>query len=222
MWSSCSPRSDSGSGTTRTPARFTSAREPGQGGPAWTEGSLGTVASKGQLRMSLLRWALVAVPAVVLLGFLSGTSAPAGDQSGWYRALAKPAATPPGWLFPVAWGVLYVLMGLALAIVLNARGARGRGAAIGLFAGQLLLNLAWTPVFFGMHRIGPALGLLAAIFVLALLATLAFGRIRSTAAWLMVPYLAWLCFAGALNARIWQLNGDGGLASGGATSQVLE
>ena len=92
------------------------------------------IASKGQLRMSFLRWAAVTVPLVLLLGFLSGRSVPAGDENGWYRALAKPALTPPGWAFPVAWTIIYVCLGLAVAMVLNARGSRGRGAAVALFA----------------------------------------------------------------------------------------
>ena len=76
---------------------------------------MGGIASKGQLRMSFLRWAAVTVPAVILLGFLSGSVAPAGSENAWYVALRKPAATPPGWVFPVAWTTLYALMGLALA-----------------------------------------------------------------------------------------------------------
>src|SRR3546814_18138154 len=90
---------------------------------------------------------------------------------------------------------LYALMGLALAMILNARGAYGRPAALTLFAIQLALNLAWSPLFFGAHRIQAAFWLILAIFFFALLTTLAFGRIRQWAAWAMVPYLEWLCFA---------------------------
>src|SRR3546814_18943813 len=86
-------------------------------------------------------------------------------------------------------------MGLALAMILNARGAYGRPAALTLFAIQLALNPAWSPLFFGAHRIRAAFWLILAIFFFALLPTLTFGRIRTWAAWAMVPYLAWLCFA---------------------------
>ena len=169
---------------------------------------MGTIASKGQLRMSFLRWAVVIVPLVLLLGFASGRSVPAGNENEWYRALAKPALTPPGWVFPVAWTTLYILIGLALAMILHARGAKGRGVAIGLFVAQFALNLAWTPLFFGAHRVTVALIVLLAILVLAIWTTFAFARIRRGAAWLMLPYLVWLSFAGVLNWRIGQLNPD--------------
>src|SRR5688572_20555009 len=102
--------------------------------------------------MSFARWALVCVPLIVLLGFLSGRSVPSGNDNAWYQALVKPALTPPGWVFPVAWTALYIMLGLALASILNARSARGRALSVGLFVLQLALNLAWTPMFFGAHR----------------------------------------------------------------------
>lgn len=180
---------------------------------------MGGIASKNQLRMSFARWAIVIVPLLLLLGFLSGSGT--ADQLGWYAGLSKPAGTPPAWLFPVAWAVLYILTGLALAIVLNARGASGRAVALVLFVVQFALNLAWTPVFFGAHRLSPALWVLVGMIATAVAATLAFGRIRSTAAWLMVPYLAWLCYAGALTWRLVQLNPDAGVARPAAATQIL-
>lgn len=180
------------------------------------------IASKGQLRMSLARWALLCVPMVVLLGFLSGRSVPSGAQNDWYVALVKPDLTPPGWVFPVAWTSLYILLGLALAMILNARGARGRGIAVGAFAAQFALNLAWTPLFFGAHQVGVALIVIVAILALSILTTFLFAPIRRTAAWLMVPYLVWISFAGVLTWRIDQLNPDAEtLVPGARTSQVL-
>ena len=188
----------------------------------YQERRVGGIASRGQLRMSFLRWAAVAVPAILLLGFLSGRSVPVGSDSAWYGALAKPAINPPNWAFPVAWTILYVLMGFALAMILNARGARRRGVAIGLFAAQLVLNLIWTPLFFGAHQVGLALLDLVAMLLLAIAATVAFSRIRPAAAWLMVPYLVWISFAGILTWRIGQLNpGAATLAPGATTSQVI-
>ena len=166
------------------------------------------IASRGQLRMSLVRWALFVVPTVMLLGFLSGQLAGSGEEDRWFMALTKPDAQPPGWLFGVAWTILYALMGLAFAMILHARGARLRGLAIALFVGQLALNLAWSPLFFGMHQVTTAFWLLIAILVAAFVTTLVFGRIRKAAAWLMVPYLAWLCFAAILNKQIDALNPD--------------
>jgi len=164
------------------------------------------LASPGQLRWSYARWALVSVPAVVLLGFTSGRLANSGDGNPWFDALAKPAIMPPGWAFGLAWTILYVLMGLALAMILNARGARGRGVAITLFALQFLVNLAWSPLFFAAHQVTAAFWTILVMLALAIAATLAFGRIRSAAAWLMLPYLLWICFAALLNYRFDMLN----------------
>jgi tryptophan-rich sensory protein len=186
------------------------------------EGRVGTIASKGQLRMSFLRWAIVIVPLILLLGFASGRVVPSGSENGWYMALAKPELNPPGWVFPVVWTTLYIMIGLALAMIVHARGANGRGVAIGLFAAQFLLNLSWTPLFFGAHKVRLALFVIIAILFLAIATTVAFSRIRKGAAWLMVPYLVWLSFAGVLNWRIDQLNPDAErLVPGAQTSQML-
>lgn len=172
--------------------------------------------------MSFLRWAIFTVPLVLLLGFASGRAVPAGSENAWYVALTKPDVTPPGWLFPVAWTTLYILMGLALAMILHARGARSRGVAIALFVAQLALNLAWTPIFFGAHRVGLAMVVIVAMLVVAIATTVVFARIRRPAAWLMVPYLVWISFAGVLNWSIDRLNPDAqGLVPAAHTSQVL-
>jgi tryptophan-rich sensory protein len=92
----------------------------------------------------------------VFLGFLSGRLANSGYGNRWFDALVKPDFMPPGWAFGVAWTILYILMGLALAMVIHARGARGRGVAIILFLVQLLLNLAWSPLFFRAHQVDNA------------------------------------------------------------------
>ncbi len=164
------------------------------------------IASKGQLRLAYLRWAIVTVPFILLLGFASGRLFPSGDENLWYQALVKPAETPSGWVFPVAWTSIYILLGLALAMIVNARGSRLRRPALILFAVQMVANLAWSPLFFGYHQVSTALLLIVLIFALALATTFVFARIRKGAAWLMVPYLAWLCFAGILNYKIDQLN----------------
>ena len=180
------------------------------------------LASRGQLRWSFIRWAAVTVPLVLLIGFASGRAAPSGDENAWYVALVKPALNPPNWAFPVAWTAIYICMGLAVATVLNARGARGRWVGVGLFAVVVALLAAWTPLFFGAHRIWAALGLIVAILILGTLTTLFFGRVRSTAAWLMVPLLVWVTFAAGLNWRIGQLNPDAErVAPGGRTTQML-
>lgn len=166
------------------------------------------LASPEQLRAALLRWALFLVPLVILLGFASGQLANSGEENAWFQMLEKPAAQPPGWLFGVAWTILYAMMGFAIAIVASARSAPFRAAAVVAFIVQLALNLAWSPVFFGMHQVSLALGLILLILAAALVTTFLFGRVRALAAWLMVPYLAWLCFASILNYQFDQLNPD--------------
>ncbi|MFD1103511.1 TspO/MBR family protein [Sphingobium olei] len=164
------------------------------------------IASPGQLRLAYLRWALVTVPAIVFLGFLSGKLANSGYGNRWFDGLVKPAAMPPGWAFGVAWTILYVLMALAFAMVLHARGARGRGASITLFLIQFLMNLAWSPLFFRAHQVSEALFLLVALFVVVAVTTFLFWRIRRLAGVLLLPYLAWLAFASFLNYEIDRLN----------------
>ena len=88
------------------------------------------LASTGQLRMSFLRVALVTVPLILFLGILSGALAGSGTGNPWFAALAKPAEMPPAWAFPAAWTLLYILIGFALAMIIWARGASGRGMSV--------------------------------------------------------------------------------------------
>ncbi len=164
------------------------------------------IASRSQLRMSLVRYALFTIPLVLLLGTLSGRASNSGYSNAWFAALEKPEAMPPAWAFPVAWTTLYVLLGLSLAMILHARGARGRGLAIAVFVAQLLMNYAWSPLFFAMHQVRAALVLIGAVLVLSIVAAWLFGRIRPTAGLLLIPYIAWLAFAGYLNYGIAELN----------------
>ena len=158
---------------------------------------------------STLRAAIVTVPVILGIGFLMGQLSNSGYGNGWFDALAKPAAMPPGWAFGAAWSLLYVLIGIAVAMVWAAPPSRARSTGLALFAAQLLLNFSWSPLFFGLHQIVPALATLVAILALAIATTAAFARVRPAAAWLMAPYLAWLCFATFLNFEIWRLNPGG-------------
>lgn len=166
------------------------------------------LASKEQLRMSFVRYALVTVPSILFLGFLSGKLANSGYENRWFLALSRPEIVPPGWVFGAVWTTLYILLGVSLAMILFARGAPGRPLALGLFAGQLVLNLAWTPLFFAAHQVSLALFLIVAILLVTIATTFSFARIRKTAAWLLVPYMVWLSFATILNYQIDTLNPD--------------
>lgn len=169
---------------------------------------MSALASSGQLRAAFLRWALFLVPGIVVLGFLSGAVGGSGPGDPWFDDLAKPDLYPPPATFGIVWTALYVLMGLALAVIVTAYGARRRGFAIGAFVIQLLLNLAWSPLFFGAHQISAALLLLVVLDVAVIVTIVAFYRIRPRAAFLLLPYLAWILFATVLNWQFLSLNAD--------------
>lgn len=141
---------------------------------------------------------LAAVAVVAVVGALA-----AGSAGQTYRDLELPPFAPPSWLFGPVWSVLYVMIGVAGWLLWRARGWDG---ALSLWAAQLVLNLAWTPLFFAGARYGWALVdiVLLALAVAALIA-LAWRRSRA-AAWLLAPYLAWVAFATALNSAIVRLN----------------
>jgi len=181
------------------------------------------LASSGQLRASFLRWALVCVPAVVLLGFLSGTAAQSGPQNPWFAALVKPAIYPPPAAFGIVWTILYVMMGLSLAMVLAARGARGRGLAAVAFLVQFALNLAWSPVFFGAHQLTGGLVVIGLLDIAVIVTIALFWKVRPVAAMLLLPYLAWILFATYLNFAFLQANPgmDGVERSGAAVRYKL-
>ena len=166
------------------------------------------LASRGQLRASLLRWSLFTVPACVLLGFLSGFLFQSGPDNPWFATLDKPAIYPPPALFGIVWTILYAMMGFALALVCAAWGARGRTLAIVLFGVQFALNLGWTPTFFGAQQITAALVVMVLLDIALLATIVAFWRVRRFAAVLLLPYLAWTLFATVLNYEFLRLNPD--------------
>jgi translocator protein len=175
----------------------------------------------GQQRQAFWRTAVITVPIIVILGSLMGYLSNSGYSNLWFAALDLPDITPPGWVFATVWPLLYVLMALSLAMILTARHASGRGFALILFFVQLIANLAWSPVFFGAHQVTLGLYLIIFILMVTVATTFAFGRIRPAAAWLLVPYMAWLCFASILNFQIDRQNPDAEtLVPNASTSQM--
>lgn len=145
---------------------------------------------------------------LALVGFIVATfCAPLvslGSMPGaWYAALNKPSWNPPAWVFGPAWTLLYALMAVAAWLVWKRDGWRW---PLRLYVVQLLLNAAWTPIFFGAHELGWALVEIILLWTFILLTLLSFHRVRKTAAWLFVPYLAWVTFAACLNFTLWRLN----------------
>ena len=150
--------------------------------------------------------ALLTVPAIVVAGSLIGNFSNSGFGNPWFDSLTKPSFMPAGWVFGAVWTTLYTMLGIALAVVLNEPRSEQRRMAIALFAAQLALNFAWSPIFFGGAMIDAALVTILAMLALASATAIAFGRLRPLAGALMLPYLAWLCLATALNYEIGRLN----------------
>jgi tryptophan-rich sensory protein len=125
----------------------------------------------------------------------------------WYVSLVKPALNPPSWVFGPVWTLLYALMGVAAFIVWKkARSERRGNQALWIFGFQLLLNAAWSIVFFGLQDPELALVVIALLWASIVWSMVAFHRISKTAAWLLLPYLLWVSFASYLNYSIWLLN----------------
>lgn len=147
-----------------------------------------------------------------LIGFLLITfAAPAVSAfipmvDGWYEALKKPALNPPPFVFGPVWGTLYTLMAVAAWLVWL---RKGLARPLHWYMGQLMVNAAWTPVFFGLHRIDLGLGVIVVLWAAVLMTVVAFFRVRPAAGLLLVPYLLWVSFATYLNFAMWQLNGSG-------------
>ncbi|MCA4919305.1 MAG: tryptophan-rich sensory protein [Roseomonas sp.] len=145
------------------------------------------------------------------LGFLGACFAAAASGAiftpgPWYDALKKPRWCPPNWLFAPAWGVLFLMIAIAGWLIWEAVGFSDGALALSLYALQLVLNAAWSGIFFGMRRMDLAFGELCLLWLSILACIIVFWPIDVRAALLMVPYLAWVSFAGALNFTMWRLN----------------
>ncbi|MBU6207572.1 MAG: tryptophan-rich sensory protein [Alphaproteobacteria bacterium] len=178
------------------------------------------IASRTQLRMSFARWAMVMVPLIILLGFMSQFLTGTGQKSHWYMMLVKPDFMPPDWLFGPVWTLLYAALGVAAAMILDARRAAGKTIALGLFATQLLFNLMWSPVFFAGHKVHFSVLLMAFMILLTFGTIFSFARIRPVAGLVLLPYLAWLCFALALDFQIDRLNPHADLGTAVVTAHI--
>ncbi|MDS0297449.1 tryptophan-rich sensory protein [Halogeometricum sp. S1BR25-6] len=161
-----------------------------------------------RIRESIRQRPAVEWAAWVLLSELAGVVggvATASAVGTWYVTLVQPSFAPPSWVFGPVWTTLYALMGTAAFLVSRSADPRARGALFA-FVGHLLLNVAWSLAFFGLQS--PLYGLVVIVPLLGAIAgvTVLFGRIDRRAAALMLPYLAWVTFATALNYRFWVLN----------------
>ena len=129
------------------------------------------------------------------------------ELSTWYAGLVKPALNPPAWLFGPVWTTLYALMGIAAFLIWRERlDRKDVKIALGIFIGQLILNTLWSVIFFGLHSPGWALVAIVLLWLAIVWTIAAFYKISKPAAYLLVPYILWVSFAGYLNYSIRMLN----------------
>ncbi len=144
---------------------------------------------------------------VPLLAGVIGSLFTVSSISTWYLTIQKPSLNPPAWVFGPVWTALFVLMGIAVFLVWKKRLASfGVKKALGIFIFQLIINVLWSAVFFGLQNPGGAF-LVIILLWLAIVATIFnFAKISRAAAWLLAPYILWVTFASYLNYSIWMLN----------------
>lgn len=154
--------------------------------------------------MNFITKAIISALVCSGLGFASGYIT-ASQISTWYETLVKPNWNPPNWIFGPVWTILYIMMGIAFARIWHSDHPHKK-TAMALFAGQFVLNLLWTPTFFGMHNLLLALVVILLLLGMLIYTTRRFALIDKTAAYMLVPYILWVAFATVLNGTIWGLN----------------
>ena len=148
---------------------------------------------------------IIGIGSAVAVGALSGLLSMSGMER-YSNTVLKPALTPPDWLFPVVWTILYTLMGISAARIWLSPASTERTRGLNLFVAQLIITFFWSPIFFNAQAFGFAVLWLMLLWALVLLMILTFSRIDKLAANLQIPYLIWLTFALYLNIAVWLLN----------------
>lgn len=156
---------------------------------------------------SVFQWLVLALFVMICLG-TAGLGAAWTDLSvgDWYATLNKPSWNPPNWVFGPVWTTLYIMMAIAAWLVWRCKGLRDGWLPLLQFAVQLSLNAAWSALFFGMRNPGIAFADIVLLWMGIVATIIAFGRVSTLAATLLVPYLAWVSFAAVLNGSIWRMN----------------
>ncbi len=149
---------------------------------------------------------IIAVVVSELAGII-GSVATVPAIEGWYAGIVKPAFNPPSWVFGPVWTTLFALMGIAAFLVWK-RGLDRRDVkiALSIFIAQLVLNTLWSIIFFGLQSPGGAMIEIILLWFAILATIITFAKISKSASWLLLPYIAWVSFAGFLNFTIWRLN----------------
>jgi tryptophan-rich sensory protein len=149
---------------------------------------------------------LVVILAITFLAAVAGMVFTSQSVPTWYQSLHRPDWTPPDWIFGPVWTFLYVMMAVAAWLAWRKAGWAGGRQALVFYGVQLVLNAAWSPLFFGLHLPAAALVDLVALWLAILAAAIAFSAHSRVAAWLMALYLAWVTFAGLLNLALCRMN----------------
>lgn len=157
--------------------------------------------------MKKCMWFVVAMIISFLPGIFGVFFTPHGHSNIWYNGLIKSGLTPPGWLFSVAWTILYILLGIALYLVIKAVHAKtSKLIAYVLFGTQMVLNGLWSYMFFGVHLPSFALVTLLVLFIVSIWMARVFDGIDKRAGYLVIPYILWMMFAFYMNAYIVLMN----------------
>ena len=151
-------------------------------------------------------WALAAFVAICLAVAGSGAIVTGRSVSHWYPTLRKPSWNPPAWVFGPVWTALYLMMATAAWLVWQRRGFESIRGALGLFAFQLALNAAWSPLFFGLKDAFAGFLDIVPLWAAILATLVSFWKISPAAGWLLAPYWLWVSFAAGLNFAIWRMN----------------
>ncbi|MCM2372087.1 TspO/MBR family protein [Aporhodopirellula aestuarii] len=153
------------------------------------------------------RWFGLAVFIAICLGAGGlGAIATTPEIGNWYKTIEKPSWNPPGYVFGPVWTTLYIMMAVAAWLVWKPAGFKPAKIPLMLFGVQLILNVAWSWIFFSQHQSGWAFAEIVVLWSAIVATTVAFFRSSKLAGWLMVPYLVWVSFASVLNYAIWRLN----------------
>ena len=147
-------------------------------------------------------WAILLTEAV---GALSGWLSKGGMRL-YSDTVSQPPLSPPSWLFPIVWGILYALMGISAARIYLSPPSPERSRGLNLYVLQLIVNFFWSLIFFNLRSYGFALVWLGLLWVLILWMIFAFRKTDKPAAWIQIPYLLWVTFAAYLNWGVWVMN----------------
>lgn len=146
-------------------------------------------------------WIILAEAVGALSGWLTRNG-----MKAYTETVAQPPLSPPSWLFPIVWTILYALMGIGTARVSLSPQSKERSLGLNLFVIQLIVNFFWSPIFFNAQAFGTALLWLILLWLLVLAMILVFRKVDKPAGNIQIPYLLWLTFAAYLNYGVWQLN----------------